>query len=70
MMPLAGQYIVEDNKGNASVFMAASIVVPQLVVIPVSLLAGKKAGVWGGKLIFVIAFIALNFIPFQQTIWR
>jgi MFS family permease len=39
--------------------MAACIIVAQLVMVPVSAWAGPKAGVWGRKPVFLIAFLVL-----------
>ncbi|ATQ70271.1 MULTISPECIES: MFS transporter [Methylosinus] len=59
MLPLVGERLSvgEDQKG--SMFMAACIVVAQIVMIPMAALAGAKAGTWGRKPLLLAAFAAL-----------
>lgn len=59
MLPLVGQKLSAGKASGASLYMSACIIVAQLVMIPVSGLAGQFAGRWGRKAIFLIAFTVL-----------
>jgi Arabinose efflux permease len=59
MLPLVGQRISVDKPQSSSLFMAAGIIVAQLVMIPVAALAGRLTEVRGRKSIFLIGFISL-----------
>jgi len=59
MLPLVGQRISVDKPQSSSLFMAAGIIVAQLVMIPVAALAGRLTEARGRKSIFLIGFIAL-----------
>jgi MFS family permease len=59
MLPLAGQRISVDKPHSSSLFMAAGIIVAQLVMIPVAALAGRLTEAQGRKSIFLIGFISL-----------
>ncbi len=43
MLPLAGQYIVSVNKSDASVYMAACIVIAQFIMVPVAAWSSRNA---------------------------
>lgn len=58
MLPLAGQYIVSENKVNASVYMSACIVIAQLVMVPTAAWCSRKS-VQGRKWLMLICFAAL-----------
>jgi MFS family permease len=59
MLPLVGQMLSDGKPHGASLYMAACIIVAQLVMVPVSAWAGPKAGAWGRKPVFLIAFLVL-----------
>lgn len=59
MLPLVGQQLSEGKASGASLYMSACIIVAQLVMIPVSNLAGQFASSWGRRAIFLIAFAVL-----------
>ncbi len=58
MLPAIGQELGQ-NKPAAPMYMAACIVVAQLVMIPTALMAGKLAASWGRKPVFLIGFAVL-----------
>ena len=59
MLPLYGLAVVGANKGNASLFVAETVVVAQAVMIIASLLAMKIAGGRGYWLVMLISFAVL-----------
>lgn len=59
MLPLAGQKLAHQNAAMATSLMAACIVAAQLIMVPVALLVGAKADIWGRKPIFLAAFAVL-----------
>jgi MFS family permease len=59
MLPLLGEKLALGNKGAETLFMAASIITAQLVMVPMALLVGRTADLWGRKPIFLAAFAAL-----------
>lgn len=60
LLPLAGEEISRDKEKLASLYLTACIVLPQLVMIPVSWLTGWSANRLGRKLILTIGFAALT----------
>ncbi|MBV9142511.1 MAG: MFS transporter [Pseudonocardiales bacterium] len=59
MLPIMGQKLALRNSGEGTLFQAALIIVAQLVMIPMAILVGRRADVWGRKTIFLAAFLAL-----------
>ena len=59
LLPLAGEEISRDKGKSAPIYLTACIVLPQLVMIPVSWLTGWSANRLGRKLILGVAFGAL-----------
>jgi MFS family permease len=59
LLPLAGEDISRDRGKAASLYLTACVVLPQLVMVPVSWLSGWSANRVGRKLPFAIAFGAL-----------
>lgn len=59
MLPIMGQKLAIGNTGEGTLFLAALIIVAQVVMIPMSILVGRRADRWGRKAIFLAAFIAL-----------
>lgn len=61
MLPLVGQKLSLANPALATTLMSACIVAAQLVMVPVAVIVGKKADVWGRKPIFAVALAVLAF---------
>jgi MFS family permease len=59
MLPLVGQKLSLVNKELGTSLMSACIVAAQLVMVPVAMLVGAKADVWGRKPIFLAGFLIL-----------
>ncbi|MGH3593178.1 MAG: MFS transporter, partial [Pseudonocardiaceae bacterium] len=59
MLPIMGQKLAIGNTGEGTLFLAALIIVAQVVMIPMSILVGRRADRWGRKAIFLAAFVAL-----------
>jgi MFS family permease len=59
MLPLVGQKLALVNKEVGTSLMAVCIVAAQLVMVPVAMLVGARADVWGRKPIFLCAFAIL-----------
>ncbi len=60
LLPLATEEISRDSGRAASLYLTACIVLPQLVMIPVSWLSGWSANRVGRKLLLAVAFGALT----------
>ena len=59
LLPLAGEEISGHASSRASIYLMLSIVVPQLVMIPMSPLSGRGAKRFGRKPVFLLGFAAL-----------
>jgi len=59
MLPLVGQKLALANPALATTLMSACIVAAQLVMVPVALVVGAKADIWGRKPIFAVALAVL-----------
>ena len=60
MLPSVGQLLAREvGGGRATSLMAACIVGAQAVMVPVAVLVGRKAEVWGHKPIFLAGFAVL-----------
>jgi MFS family permease len=59
MLPLVGELLSKGKDGASSMYMSACIVAAQLVMIPVAILTGKLADLWGRKPLFLIGFAVL-----------
>jgi hypothetical protein len=59
MLPLVGEKLALANKGTETLFMAACIIVAQIVMVPMALLVGHKADDWGRKPLFLAGFAVL-----------
>jgi MFS family permease len=59
MLPLLGEKLAMSNHGTETLFMAACIITAQLVMVPMAILVGHKADVWGRKPIFIAGFAVL-----------
>lgn len=68
MLPLAGQLLAAGTASGASLYMSACIIAAQLVMIPVALMAGRYADLWGRKAVFLIGFAVLPIRGFLYTL--
>lgn len=59
MLPLVGQKLALVNNELGTTLMSACIVAAQVVMVPVAVLVGHKADVWGRKPIFACALAVL-----------
>ncbi|MDQ2948462.1 MAG: MFS transporter, partial [Acidobacteriota bacterium] len=59
MLPLIGEELPGQNGHSSPVYMSASIVVAQLIMIPVAFVSGRLADRIGRKPILLVAFAAL-----------
>lgn len=59
MLPLVGQKLALVNNALGTTLMSACIVAAQLVMVPVAMLVGHKADVWGRKPMFACALAVL-----------
>ncbi|MDB5584539.1 MAG: major facilitator superfamily 1 [Bradyrhizobium sp.] len=59
MLPLVGQKLALVNRDLGTTLMSVCIVAAQLVMVPVAMLVGRKADVWGRKPIFAGALAVL-----------
>ena len=69
MLPLVGQKLSLLNKDLGTSLMSACIVAAQLVMVPVAMLVGAKADIWGRKPIFLAAFMILPIRGVLYTLW-
>jgi MFS family permease len=59
MLPLVGQKLALVNRELGTTLMSVCIVAAQLVMVPVAMLVGRKADIWGSKPIFAAALAVL-----------
>jgi MFS family permease len=59
MLPLAGMKLSQGRADESPLFIASCVVTAQLVMIPMAILAGHKADVWGRKPMFLAGFAVL-----------
>ena len=59
MLPLVGQKLALVNRDLGTTLMSVCIIAAQMVMVPVAMLVGHKADVWGRKPIFVVALAVL-----------
>src|SRR5712671_18283 len=59
MLPLVGEKLSQGRQQASTLFMAACIIVAQIVMIPMAMLVGRKADDWGRKPIFLVGFAVL-----------
>ncbi|MCP3943296.1 MAG: MFS transporter [Desulfobacteraceae bacterium] len=56
MLPMVAEKLTESNPHFGAVFISSCVVVAQLTMVPMAILVGKKADVWGRKKIFLVGF--------------
>ena len=59
LLPLVGQKLAAAYPKEATAMMSACIVAAQAVMLPIALLVGRKADVWGRKPLFLAGFAIL-----------
>jgi len=59
MLPLIGEKLSQSHQQASSLFIAACIITAQIVMVPMAILVGHKADVWGRKPIFLAGFAVL-----------
>jgi MFS family permease len=59
MLPLVGQKLALVNRDLGTTLMSVCIIAAQMVMVPVAMLVGRKADVWGRKPIFTFALAVL-----------
>jgi MFS family permease len=59
LLPLVGQKLAAAYPKEATAMMSACIVAAQLVMLPIALIVGRKADVWGRKPLFLAGFAIL-----------
>jgi MFS family permease len=59
MLPLAGEKLSMGHPEESPLFMSSCIIVAQLVMVPMAILAGHRADVWGRKPLFLAGFAVL-----------
>lgn len=59
MLPLIGEKLSQGHQQASSLFIAACIITAQIVMVPMAILVGHKADVWGRKPIFLAGFTVL-----------
>ncbi len=59
LLPLVGQKLAFENPGLATAMVSFCIIAAQLVMLPVAILAGRKADEWGRKPVLFIGFAVL-----------
>jgi MFS family permease len=60
MLPLVGQKLALVNRDLGTTLMSVCIIAAQLVMVPVAMLVGRKADLWGRKPIFATALAVLT----------
>jgi MFS family permease len=59
LLPLVGQKLAAAHPREATAMMSACIIAAQAVMLPIALLVGHKADVWGRKPLFLAGFAIL-----------
>jgi MFS family permease len=69
LLSLAGQEMAFARPQDATVLLAACIITAQLVMLGISVFAGRKADSWGCKPILLVGFIALPLRAALFAVW-
>jgi MFS family permease len=59
MLPLVGQKLALQDRNLGTSLMSACIVAAQIVMVPMAMLVGAKADIWGRKRLFLAGFLIL-----------
>ena len=68
MLLLLGQKLALSHPGQETAFVSASIITAQVIAIPIALLVGWKANIWGRKRLLLVGFAALPIRGLLYTI--
>jgi MFS family permease len=60
MLPLLGQKLSSLVHGQGTTLTAASAIAAQAIMVPIALLAGARADIWGRKPLLLLGFAALS----------
>jgi MFS family permease len=60
MLPLVGQKLALQDKNQGTALMSGCIVAAQAVMVPMAMLVGHKADIWGRKPLFLAGFAILS----------
>jgi MFS family permease len=66
LLPLVGQKLATAHPREATAMMSSCIVAAQLVMLPIAVLVGRKADVWGRKRIFLVGF---GILPIRAALY-
>ena len=55
LLPLVGQKLAESHPSLSTALMSSCIIAAQVVMLPIALIVGGKAGDWGRKPILLAA---------------
>jgi MFS family permease len=69
MLPLVGQKLSLLVPGQGTSMTAVSAIAAQMVMVPMSVLAGARADAWGRKPLLLLAFAALALRGVLYTLW-
>lgn len=70
MLPLVSQKLAQgSNTGEGFAFTSACIIAAQGFMIPMAILCGARADVWGRKILFLAAFAILPIRGVLYTLW-
>jgi MFS family permease len=59
MLPLVGQKLAPQDKNLGTTLMSACIVAAQIIMVPMAMLVGANADIWGHKRFFLAALLVL-----------
>jgi len=59
MLPLVGQKLALQDRNAGTSLMSACIVAAQVIMVPMAILVGRKANIWGRKPLFLAGFLIL-----------
>lgn len=59
MLPILGQKLAQSHLGSESLVIAACIITAQIIMVPMAMLVGRKADLWGHKPFFMVGFAIL-----------
>jgi MFS family permease len=60
MLPLVGQKLTLQDENEGTALMAGCIVAAQVVMVPMAILVGRKADIWGRKPLFLAGLAILS----------
>ena len=60
MLPLVGQKLALQDENEGTALMSGCIVAAQVVMVPMAILVGRKADIWGRKPLFLAGLVILS----------